>query len=171
MYEKVVDQYVTHDCMKGIGKLPHCLLPVDNHTNHANTVSVTNEAGRSLEAGRECVEALLRAGANRSIRDMNGKTALDAAVDAEKADSVRALNLEIESAQVCVRDFLCFVTEWKSTDRLDGRRWAGIVDEGCPPPESYIVLFTHCSIMKKSVERHRANALDERSKLDRDRCH
>lgn len=50
----------------------------------------------------ECVDALLRAGADRSIRDMNDKTALGAAVEAGREDCARALSLEIGDATVRV---------------------------------------------------------------------
>lgn len=48
----------------------------------------------------ECIDALLRAGADRSLRDMDGKTALDAAIEAGREDCARALNLEMGDATV-----------------------------------------------------------------------
>ncbi|CAN0232565.1 unnamed protein product, partial [Scytosiphon promiscuus] len=48
--------------------------------------------------GVECIDALLRAGADRSIRDMDGKTALDAAIEAGREDCVCALKLEMSHA-------------------------------------------------------------------------
>lgn len=53
-----------------------------------------------IDAGVECIDALLRAGADRSIRDMDGKTALDAAIEAGREDCARALNLEMGDATV-----------------------------------------------------------------------
>lgn len=55
---------------------------------------------RNIGPGVECIDALLRAGADRSIRDMNNKTALDAAVEAGRKECARALNLEIRGAKV-----------------------------------------------------------------------
>lgn len=54
----------------------------------------------------ECIDVLLRAGADRSIRDMNGKTALDAAVEAGREDCARALNLETGGATVGFKRYL-----------------------------------------------------------------
>lgn len=54
-----------------------------------------------FHAGVECIDVLLRAGADRNIRDVDGKTALDAAIHAERFDCASALNLEIGDAQVC----------------------------------------------------------------------
>lgn len=48
----------------------------------------------------ECIDTLLRAGADRSLRDMDGKTALDAAIEAGREDCARALNLEMGDAKV-----------------------------------------------------------------------
>lgn len=59
-----------------------------------------NEAWCHVAAGVECIDALLRAGADRSIRDVDGKTALDATIDAGRDDCARALNLEISNAKV-----------------------------------------------------------------------
>ncbi|CAM9261196.1 unnamed protein product [Ectocarpus sp. 8 AP-2014] len=49
--------------------------------------------------GVKCIDALLRAGADRSIRDVDGKTALEAAIYAGRDDCARALNLEIGNAK------------------------------------------------------------------------
>lgn len=50
----------------------------------------------------ECIDALLRAGADRGIHDMNGKTALDTAIEAGREECARALKLEIGDAKVCM---------------------------------------------------------------------
>lgn len=54
----------------------------------------------NADTGVECIDALLRAGADRSIRDMDGKTALDAAMEAGREDCVRALKLEMNNIKV-----------------------------------------------------------------------
>lgn len=56
--------------------------------------------GYRIGAGVECIDALLRAGADRSLRDMDGRTALDAAIEAGREECARALNLEIGDATV-----------------------------------------------------------------------
>ncbi|CAM9325978.1 unnamed protein product [Ectocarpus sp. 4 AP-2014] len=50
-------------------------------------------------AGVKCIDALLRVGADRSIRDVDGKTAVEVAIDAGRNDCARALNLEIGNAK------------------------------------------------------------------------
>ncbi|CAM9544818.1 unnamed protein product, partial [Hapterophycus canaliculatus] len=55
--------------------------------------------------GTECIDALLRAGADKSILDMDGKTALDAAIEARREDCVRALRLEMGNVKKGFADY------------------------------------------------------------------
>lgn len=63
---------------------------------------------RRIDAGVECIDVLLRAGADRSLRDRDGKTALDAAIEVGREECARALNLEMGDATVTLWKYVVF---------------------------------------------------------------
>lgn len=54
-------------------------------------------------AGIECIQALLRAGADQNIQDLGGKSARDAAVEAGRNECASTFDLEIMTAVKEVR--------------------------------------------------------------------
>lgn len=51
----------------------------------------------------ECIQALLRAGADQNIQDLGGKSVRDAAIEADRNECASAFDLEIMTADREVR--------------------------------------------------------------------
>lgn len=70
--------------------------------------------------GVEIIDVLLKAGADRGLRDLDGKTAVQAASEAGRSDCVSALDIEMGDAKV---GSVVNLFEWRW--RGFGWRWRG----------------------------------------------
>ncbi|CAN0362276.1 unnamed protein product, partial [Laminaria digitata] len=100
-------------------------------------------------SGVECIGVLLSAGADRDLRDVDGKTAANAAAEAGREDCARALGVEIggpkASFSPLFADLLDYRTKMEVKSKVQRAQWMPRAPKGStqkrrvPKPHSLIM--------------------------------